>query len=65
MSCRETRAAGCSAPMRLAEVLLDEAGETKRSEAMRHPDIAIAEFREMKMQPALERALRHKEVLKA
>ncbi len=46
-------------------MLLDEAGETKRSEAMRHPDIAIAEFREMKMQPALERALRHKEVLKA
>ncbi len=33
---------------------------------MRHLDIAIAEFREMKkMQPALERALRHKDVLKA
>jgi hypothetical protein len=30
-----------------------------------HPDFAIAEFRDMRMQPALERALRHKEVLKA
>jgi hypothetical protein len=38
---------------------------SSRSEAMRHLDIAIAEFREMKMQPSLERALRHKEVLKA
>jgi len=25
----------------------------------------IAEFRDMKMQPSLERALRHKEILKA
>ncbi|HTE85126.1 MAG TPA: hypothetical protein VK821_10365 [Dehalococcoidia bacterium] len=30
-----------------------------------HLDFAIAEFREMKMQPSLERALRHKDVLKA
>jgi hypothetical protein len=36
-----------------------------REEAMRHLDIAIGEFRDMKMQPSLERALRHKEVLKA
>jgi tetratricopeptide (TPR) repeat protein len=36
-----------------------------RGEALGHLDFAIAEFREMKMQPALERALRHKEVLKA
>ena len=36
-----------------------------RAEAMRHLDLAIAELREMKMQPALERALRHKDVLKA
>jgi hypothetical protein len=28
-------------------------------------DIAIDEFREMKMQPSLERALRHKEILGA
>ena len=27
--------------------------------------LAIGEFREMKMQPALERALRHKDILKA
>jgi hypothetical protein len=27
--------------------------------------LALAEFRDMKMQPALERALRHKDVLKA
>jgi hypothetical protein len=28
-------------------------------------DFTIKEFREMKMQPSLERALRHKEILKA
>jgi len=28
-------------------------------------DFAINEFREMKMQPSLERALRHKEILGA
>jgi len=36
-----------------------------RAEALAHLDFAIAEFREMKMQPSLERALRHKELLKA
>ena len=30
-----------------------------------HMDFAINEFREMKMQPSLERALRHKEILGA
>jgi len=35
------------------------------AEAVAHLDFAIAEFREMKMQPSLERSLRHKEVLKA
>jgi serine/threonine protein kinase len=30
-----------------------------------HLDFAIKEFREMKMQPSLERALRHKDILKA
>jgi len=39
--------------------------DSSRAEALAHLDFAIAEFREMKMQPALERALRHKEVLKA
>jgi hypothetical protein len=29
-----------------------------------HLDLVIAEFREMKMQPSLERAFRHKEILK-
>jgi len=33
-----------------------------RREALEHLDFAIAEFREMKMQPSLERALRHKEL---
>jgi tetratricopeptide (TPR) repeat protein len=49
----------------LAEVLLEADDETQRLEGMQHLDFAIAEFRDMKMQPALERALRHKEVLKA
>jgi len=40
-------------------------GMDARAEAMQHLDLAIAELRAMKMQPALERALRHKEVLKA
>jgi hypothetical protein len=30
-----------------------------------HLGFAIKEFREVKMQPSLERALRHKEILKA
>ncbi|HTE84250.1 MAG TPA: hypothetical protein VK821_05930, partial [Dehalococcoidia bacterium] len=39
--------------------------DASRAEALAHLDFAIAEFREMKMQPSLERALRHKDVLKA
>jgi tetratricopeptide (TPR) repeat protein len=39
--------------------------ENDHAEALAHLDFAIAELGEMKMQPALERALRHKEVLKA
>jgi len=34
-------------------------------EIARHLNFAIAEFRDMKMQPSLERALRHKDILKA
>ncbi len=34
-------------------------------EAIEHLDFAIAEFQEMKMGPSLERALRHKGLLKA
>jgi uncharacterized protein (DUF924 family) len=34
-------------------------------EAIANLDFAIKEFREMNMQPSLERAFRHKEILKA
>lgn len=37
----------------------------ERAEALEHLDFAIAEFQEMKMQPSLERALRHRDILKA
>jgi uncharacterized protein (DUF924 family) len=37
----------------------------EKKEALEHPDFTIKEFREMKMQPSLERALRHKDILKA
>ncbi len=48
----------------LAELLL--AGEeAEQAEAQPHLDFAIAEFQEMKMQPSLERALRHRGLLKA
>jgi len=50
--------------LQLAELLLEHYPKEK-SEALAHLDFAIAEFREMKMQPSLERALRHKEILKA
>jgi hypothetical protein len=48
----------------LAELLLDHYPD-ERPAAIEHLDFAIAEFREMKMQPSLERALRHRELLKA
>jgi hypothetical protein len=32
---------------------------------LEHLDFAVKEFREMKMQPSLERTLRHKEILKS
>jgi hypothetical protein len=35
------------------------------SSGLEHVDFAVNEFREMKMQPILERALRHKEILGA
>ncbi len=43
--------------LRLAELLLEEADDIARSQAPAHLDIAIPELRDMKMQPALERAL--------
>jgi hypothetical protein len=48
----------------LAELLLEDYPD-ERSAAIEHLDFAIAEFREMKMQPLLERALSHRGLLKA
>ena len=50
--------------LQLAELLLEHYPD-ERPEAMEHLDFAIAEFRDMKMQPSLERALRHREILRA
>ena len=50
--------------LQLAELLLEHYPDAKK-EALEHLDFAIKEFREMKMQPSLERALRHKDILKA
>ena len=48
----------------LAELLLAHYPDEK-AEALEHLDFAIKEFREMKMQPSLERALRKKDISKA
>jgi len=37
----------------------------EKTEALERLDFAIKEFQDMKMQPSLERALRHKDILKA
>jgi tetratricopeptide (TPR) repeat protein len=50
--------------LQLAELLLEHYPDEKK-EALGHLDFAIKEFREMKMQPSLERALTHKDILKA
>jgi tetratricopeptide (TPR) repeat protein len=50
--------------LQLAELLLEHYPDEKK-EALEHLDLAIKEFREMKMRPSLERALRHKDILKA
>jgi archaellum biogenesis ATPase FlaH len=50
--------------LQLAELLLEHCPGEKK-EALEHLDFAIKEFQDMKMQPSLERALRHKELLKA
>jgi tetratricopeptide (TPR) repeat protein len=52
------------AHLELAELLLEHYPDEKK-EALEHLDFAVKEFREMKMQPSLERALRHKDILKA
>jgi DNA-binding CsgD family transcriptional regulator/tetratricopeptide (TPR) repeat protein len=43
--------------LRLAELLLEEAGDIARSAALTHLNTAIPELRDMKMQPALKWAL--------
>jgi hypothetical protein len=48
----------------LAELLLEHFPD-ERDAAIEHLDFAIAELQDMKMQPALERALRHRGLLKA
>jgi tetratricopeptide (TPR) repeat protein len=50
--------------LELAELLLVHYPD-ERVAAIEDLDYAIGEFRDMKMQPSLERALRHKDVLKA
>jgi len=50
--------------LQLAELLLEHYS-VERAEALEHLDFAISEFRDMKMQPSLERALRHRGLLKA
>jgi hypothetical protein len=48
----------------LAELLLNHYRD-EHDAAIEHLDFAIAELRDMKIQPALERALRHRGLLKA
>ena len=48
----------------LAELLLDKFPD-ERTEGLEHLDFTIKEFREMKMQPSLERALSRKDMTKA
>jgi hypothetical protein len=50
--------------LQLAELLLGGSAEDQKR-AVEHLDLAIEEFRAMKMQPSLERALRHKGLLHA
>jgi hypothetical protein len=50
--------------LQLAELLLEHYPDEKK-EALEHLDFSIKEFQDMKMQPSLERALKHKEVLGA
>jgi len=50
--------------LQLAELLLEHYPK-ERAQALEHLDFAISESRDMKMRPWLERALRHKEILKA
>jgi hypothetical protein len=48
----------------MAELLLNQY-EEERDATIEHLDFAIAEFREIKMQPSLEHAQRHRGLLNA
>ncbi|UCG83555.1 MAG: hypothetical protein JSW38_01685, partial [Dehalococcoidia bacterium] len=50
--------------LQVAELLMEHYPK-KRAEALEHLNFAIKEFRDMKMRPSLERALKHKEILGA
>ena len=50
--------------LQLAELLLEHYPQ-EHAEALGHLDFAIGEFRDMKMQPSLEQALRHRGILQA
>jgi len=50
--------------LQLAELLIEHYLHEK-AEALEHLDFAIGELREMKMRPALERALKQREILQA
>jgi hypothetical protein len=50
--------------LQLAELLLEHYPDDK-PEVLEHLNFAINEFCEMKMQPSLERVLKHKEILGA
>jgi len=50
--------------LHLAELLLEHYPD-ERAEALEHLDFAIEELGQMKMQPSLERALKHKGLLTA
>jgi len=50
--------------LQLAELILEHYPD-EQHEAMKHLEFAIGEFRDMKMQPSLERTLRHREILRA
>ena len=50
--------------LQLAKLILEYYPDEK-AETLEHLDLAIGEFCDMKMQPSLARALRHKEILGA
>ena len=50
--------------LQLAKLVLEHYAQ-ENSETVAHLDFAIGEFRDMRTEPSLERALRHKDILKA